>query len=82
MGKTIITFYDYMMHYPHQIPDRLALAAELRRLAPYHEEIKEIDSLMDLMTAGRLLSPGKASDAASGSLWCEYCAASGHPMMD
>ena len=80
MGKKIITFYEYMMHYPHQIPDRLALAAAMSRLAPHHEEIKKIDSLMDLMAAGRLLAPGKEADAVSGSLWYEYCAVSGHPM--
>lgn len=80
MGKTIITFYDYMMHYPHQLPDRLALAAEMEQLARNHREVMEIDSLMDLMNVSRLLQGERSTEAASGSLWCEYCAASGHEM--
>ena len=80
MGKRIITFYEYMMDYPHQIPARLALAHELGKLARHHEEVKKIDSLMDLMMVSRLIESGPAHDAASGSLWCEYCAVSGHPM--
>ena len=80
MGKTIINFFDYMMNYPHQFPDRLALAAEMKQLARNHEEVKEIDCLMDLMTFSRLLEDPRAVEAASGSLWFEYCAASGHEM--
>lgn len=74
-----MSFYDYMMNYPHRLPDRLALAAELRNLAKYHHEVKEIDSMMDLFMVSRLLKGDAAIEAASGGLWCEYCTACNRP---
>lgn len=78
MGNRIISFYQYMMDYPHSFPDRLALAAEMQRLASDYPEIERIDSMMDLFNISRLLKDGQALEAVSGNLWCEYCAASGH----
>ena len=80
MGKKIVSFYDYMMIYPHKIPGRLALAAEMRRLSRRHKEVKEIDCIVDMMAMVHLLKDQTAADAVSGNLWCEYCAASGHAM--
>lgn len=81
MGKKgPISFYQFMIHYPHDDPDRLALAANMRELAPKHKELKEIDSLVDLMVASRMLTSNKAKRAVTGSLWCEYCTMTGHPI--
>lgn len=81
MGKEIISFYDFMVSYPHQLPERIALAAELQRLVPAHNEVKEIDSMVDLMLVSELIQNSKAFKAISGGLWCEYCAVSGHPLV-
>ena len=80
MGKRFMSFYKFMLRYPHQLPDRIALAAELKRLAPDHKEVKEIDSMMDMMLIARILKDEQAINAVSGSLWCEYCAACGRPL--
>lgn len=79
MGKGI-SFYDYMRKYPHEDPDRVALAADLARLAPLHKEIKKIDSLVALMKLPRLLKDQNAKKAVTGDLWCEYCAACNRPV--
>jgi len=85
MGKRIITFYQYMMHYPHKSPARLELAAELCRLAKlpqFKDQITKIDSLSDMMSASMLVEDPMAADEASGSLWCEYCTAAGRPICE
>ena len=77
-----MTFYQYMMHYPHKFPARLALAAELGRLAKVpqlKDQITKISSLSDLMSASLLIEDSLLAVEASGSLWCEYCAAVGRP---
>ena len=81
MGKKkIMTFYEYMMHFYLRDPDRYALAYNMHILAPKHDELKRIDSLTDLMLASSLLTDKDAKNAVTGSLWCEYCAVTGHPM--
>lgn len=79
-GPVMMSFYDYMMHFYLKDPDRYALAYNMRKLAPRHKEFKEIDSLTDLMIAAEHLTDPDARAAATGSLWCEYCAVSGHDM--
>ena len=79
----VLSFFDYMQQYPHIIPGRTALATELKRLAVFHDEIEEINSLIDLMTvAHKFIKDGKALAAITGSLWCEYCAVSGRPFFE
>lgn len=80
MGRNIKSFYSYMMQYPHKIPDRLALAKELRRLSKDHPEVKAIDSMTDLFLMSSLLKDHKAHEAVSGGLWVEYCMACGRPL--
>lgn len=77
-----ITFFEFMQHYPHTDPDRLALAANMQQLAPKHKDLEEIDSLVDLMIASKILTDNKAKRAVTGALWCEYCTISGHPMIE
>lgn len=79
-GKKIMSFYDYMIKFYLKDPDRYALAYALRRLAPGHKEVKQIDSMTDLMIVADMISDPDARAAATGSLWCEYCCISGHPM--
>jgi hypothetical protein len=78
--KKIMSFYDFMMHFYLKDPDRYALAYNMKKLAPRHKELKEIDSLSDLMIASQCLTDPDARAAVTGSLWCEYCAVSGHEM--
>ena len=80
--KKVMSFYDFMMGYYLRDPGRYALAYNLKALAPRHQELKEIDSLSDLMMAASILTDPDAREAVTGSLWCEYCAISGHPMTD
>jgi len=77
--KKIMSFYDYMMHFYLKDPDRYALAYNMKKLAPRHPELKQIDSLPDLMIAADCLTDRDARAAVTGSLWCEYCAVTGHP---
>lgn len=79
----VITFFDYMQQYPHTIPGRIALASELKRVAEYHDELKEINSLADMMTTiPQFIRGGRALASVTGSLWAEYCAVSGHPFLE
>lgn len=80
--KKIMSFYDFMMHFYLKDPDRYALAYNMRKLAPRHQELKQIDSLSDLMISASILTDPDAKAAVTGSLWCEYCAISGHPIDD
>lgn len=82
LGKKIMTFYDFMMRFYLKDPDRYALAYNMRLLAPRHKELKQIDSLSDLMMSAGILTDPDAKAAVTGSLWCEYCAISGHPIDD
>lgn len=78
--KKIKSFYEYMVHYPFKDNCRLALAAELKKLSPHFPQLKEINSMTDLMLAASLLSDPKAIEAASGDLWSEFCAIAGRPV--
>lgn len=80
MNKKIMSFYDFMMHFYLKDPDRYALAYNMRKLVLQHKELKEIDSLADLMMAIPILTDPDAKAAVTGALWCEYCAISGHPI--
>ena len=81
-GKRIMSFYDFMQHFYLKDPDRYALAYNMKQLAPRHKELKEIDSLSDLMICSSILTDPDAKAAVTGSLWCEYCAVSGHPITE
>ena len=78
--KRAMSFYDFMMHFYLKDPERYALAYNMRQLAPQHKELKQIDSLTDLMISASILTDPDAKAAVTGSLWCEYCAISGHPI--
>ena len=82
MAKKIMSFYEFMMKYDHEDPNRRCLADNMRKLAGRHKKLKQIDSLTDLMIAINTLTDPVAKAAVTGSLWCEYCAISGHPMTD
>ena len=79
-AKKIMSFYDFMMHFYLKDPDRYALAYNMKKLAPRHPQLKGIDSLADLMLSASILTDPDARKAVTGSLWCEYCAVSGHPI--
>ena len=81
-AKKIMSFYDYMMHFYLKDPDRYALAYNMRKLAPRHQELKQIDSMSDLMLSASILTDPDARAALTGSLWCEYCTVTGHPITD
>ena len=70
-----MTFWQYMMRFPHEDPVRLKLAADMKKNAPKHRELKTIDSRTDLMTARQYLTDPEAMEACDGDLWCEYLAA-------
>ena len=80
--KRIITFYDFMMKFYHKDPDRYALADNMRRLSKRHPELKQINSLAELMMATSILTDPDAKAAVTGSLWCEYCTITGRSMID
>lgn len=81
--KYTMTFFEYMQQYPHTKQNRRLLADELRRIAEHYVEIKEIDSLVDLMTkAPQLVKDGRALAAINGRLWSEYCAVAGRPFFE
>jgi hypothetical protein len=80
-SKKIPSFYDWMMHFYLKDPDRYALAYNMKALSTKHHELKQIDSLTDLMIAAEtVLTDPDAIKAATGGLWCEYCAMTGHEM--
>ena len=78
--KKIMSFFDFMMVHYLKDPDRYSLAFELKRLAPRHPELKQIDSLADLMIATNVLTDPDAKAAVTGGLWCEYCTRVGRPL--
>jgi len=78
--KKIKSFYDFVISYPHKDSGRRALAAELKKLSGKCPQLKEINSLTDLMLAASLLSDPQAIEAASGDLWSEFCAIAGRPV--
>lgn len=77
--KKVMSFYDFMMHFYLKEPDRYALAYDMKRLSRRHPELKEINSLTDLMAAADLFDDREVKAAASGDLWAEYCARCGRP---
>ena len=78
--KKVMSFYAFMQRFYLVDPDRYALAANLKKLAPRHPELKQIDSLTDLMLASSVLTDPDARQAVTGSLWCEYCCRVGRPL--
>ena len=78
--KQIMSFYDFMMHFYLVDEDRYALAANMKKLSRKHPELKDIDSLSDLMLSASILTDPDAREAVSGDLWCEYCARTGRPI--
>ena len=83
MGKKgTMSFYDYMQRFYLKDPDRYALAQNMKQLAPRHQELKQIDSLTDLMLASSILTDPDAREAVTGSLWCEYCVKTGRPITE
>ena len=80
--KQYITFYEYITHYPYKDPGCLALSADFRKLGRYHRELRDIDSLFDLMMSVTVLTDIQAIDAVTASLWCEYCAFVGRPISE
>lgn len=80
--KRIMSFYDFMMAFYLKAPDRYALADNMRRLSKRHPELKQINSLADLMMATSILTDPDAKAAVTGSLWCEYCTRTGRPMIE
>ena len=81
MGKKIITFYEYMMHYPHKRPARQELAAAMKKAAQHNPGIKRIDSMVDMYIAFADLGEVAESDKATGGLWYEYCTITGRPLL-
>ena len=79
-AKKVMSFYDFMMHFYLKDPEKYALAYNMKQLAPRHQELKQIDSLTDLMLAANVLTDPDAKAAATGSLWCEYCVRVGRPI--
>lgn len=81
MSKKQMSFYDFMQKYYLVDEDRHALAANMKKLSRKHPELKQIDSLSDLMILSSLLTDPDARAAVSGDLWCEYCFRTGRPMI-
>lgn len=81
--KHPMSFYDFMLHNYIIDIDRYTLAVHMRELARKHPEIKQIDSMTDLMIAAQeVFTDPAAREAATGSLWCEYCCRVGRPMTE
>ena len=80
MAKKTMSFYDFMMRHYLVDEDRYALAANMKKLSRKHPELKQIDSLSDLMIMASVLDDPDARAAVSGDLWCEYCFRTGRPM--
>lgn len=78
-----MSFFDFMKQFSCDAGERGALARELLDLSKKQEgeKVKDIDSFQDLLlVVGE--KPGLRSSVAlmavNDSLWCEYCAFSGH----
>ncbi len=80
MGEPIMSFYEWMLEYPHEDTSREMLAEELQRLAQEDPRIEEIDSFFDLITISDSLNDPGSLQAVTDDLWCEYCAACNHPL--
>ena len=79
--KQPMSFYDFMQHYYAIDLDRYTLAVHMQKLARKHPEVRQIDSMSDLMIAAQeVFTDPDAKKAASGDLWCEYCARVGRPL--
>lgn len=75
----MITFYEWLQTTEHEKPERKLLAAELKEVAEKHPEVKKIDSFHDFVSASHWLK-GRAYYVVGDGIWCNYCAASGHPI--
>ena len=75
-----MSFYEYMMAYPHKTPERKAFAKELKWMAQNDERYKHIDSLSDYMIV--TLDDPFLCEALSPHLWFEYCTICGHPLTE
>ena len=75
----MITFYEWVTTTEHEKPERKALAACLKEQAEKYPDIRKIDSFYDFIKAKKFLR-GTAFLAVGDGIWCEYCAASGHPI--
>ena len=79
--KQPMSFFDFMMHNYAIDIDRYTLAVHMMKLARRHPEIKQINSLADLMIASEeVFTNPDAKRAATGDLWCEYCCRTGRPL--
>ncbi len=78
MEEPTMSFYEWMLNYPHEDTSREVLAENLQRLAQTDPRVEDIDSFFDLMTIADSLD-STAFLAVTDSLWCEYCAACNHP---
>lgn len=79
--KQPMSFFDFMQHYYNIDFGRYTLAVHMQKLARKHPEVKQIDSLSDLMMAAQeVFTDPSAKEAASGDLWCEYCTRVGRPL--
>lgn len=84
MGKSkkVLSFYDFMMRFYLREPDRYALAFAMKKLSPRHPELKQINSLADMMIATECVTDPDARAAVTGALWSEYCVRVGRPIID
>ena len=92
MPEKRISFYWFITKYPHEDPDRKALASGLRELSatlkaqPKHRkersprqlDPRKIDSLTDLFAAVEQMKV-EYDGGFLASLWYEYCYISGRP---
>ena len=81
MGKSELSFFDFITQYPHNFPDRQALAAEFRRLSRRFIGLKDIDSFVELCIAASVLTDPHAVRAITPSLWVEYCLSVDRPFL-
>ena len=75
----MMTFYEWLTTTEHEKPARKALAACFKDQAEKHPEIREINSFHDLISSVGY-ARGDACYAIGDGLWCNYCAATGHPI--
>jgi len=93
MPEGKISFYGFITRYPHDDPDRKALASGLREISaalkaqpkhrkeksPRQQDPRKIDSLTDLFATAEQM--GRKYDGGFlASLWYEYCYISGRKM--
>lgn len=77
-----MSFYEYMLRYPFKEPERVSLAREFRKFGKTSQRLREIDSMIDLMSITDILMDPEAMEAVSPSLWIEYCLHSGRDIFE